>query len=236
MSSVFDNLARVRERIARAAARAGRDPGSIALMAVSKTVEPERIREAYHAGIRTFGENRVQEFAEKVSRLTDLANAEWHLIGHLQTNKAKKAAEIFHAVDSVDSVRLAQKLDQAAQQAHKTLPVLIEINLGGEASKTGLSPDSPDLEDLLQGAASLVHLRISGLMTIPPYTENPEEARPYFRALCKLRDSIAARALPKIRMETLSMGMSHDFEAAIAEGSTCVRVGTAIFGERPKPR
>lgn len=236
MSLVADNLARLRERIAEAAAQAGRDPGSITLMAVSKTVEPERIREAYNAGIRVFGENRVQEFAEKVLRLAELSQAEWHLIGHLQTNKARKAVEIFHAVDSVDSLRLAQKLDQAAQETDKILRVLIEINLGGEASKAGLSPDSPELEDLLKAATTLKHLQISGLMTIPPYTDDPEGARPYFRALRNLRDSITLRELPAITMDILSMGMSHDFEAAIVEGSTCVRIGTAIYGERAKPQ
>jgi len=227
------NAANIRDRIASAAARAGRSPESITLMAVSKTVEPERIRAAYQAGLRVFGENRVQEFADKHVHLADLADAEWHLIGHLQSNKARRAAELFHAVESVDSLRLAEKLDQAASQFGKILPVLIEINIGGEENKTGLAADSPELETLLLFANKLQHLRMRGLMTVPPYTEDPEGARPYFRRLRELRDAIAARKLPAVEMNTLSMGMSHDFEVAIEEGSTCVRVGTAIFGARP---
>lgn len=234
--SIADNIARIRERIAQAAGRSGHSSDSITLMAVSKVVEPERIRQAYLAGIRVFGENRVQEFADKASAVRDLDDAEWHLIGHLQSNKAKKAMEIFHAVDSVDSLRLAQKLDQAAQQSGKGLPVLLEINVGGEQNKSGVSPDSPELEELLRGAEKLEHLQVRGLMTIPPYTEDPEGARPYFRKLRNRRDAIAARRLSRIQMDVLSMGMSHDFEVAIEEGSTCVRIGTAIFGERPKPQ
>lgn len=234
--SIADNIARIRERIAQAAARSGHSPDSITLMAVSKVVEPERIRQVYLAGIRVFGENRVQEFADKTSAVRDLENAEWHLIGHLQSNKAKKAVEIFHAIDSLDSLRLAQKLDQAAQQSGKVLPVLIEVNVGGEENKSGVSLDSPELEELLRGAEKLEHLQVRGLMTIPPYTEDPEGARPYFIKVRDLRDAIAARRLSRIQMDVLSMGMSHDFEVAVEEGSTCVRVGTAIFGERPKPQ
>ena len=234
--SIADNVVSVRERIARAASRAGRNPDSITLMAVSKTVEPQRIRQAYDAGIRVFGENRVQEFAEKVPALQDLKEAEWHLIGHLQTNKARRAVEIFGGVDSVDSLRLAQKLDQAAQQAGRILRVLIEINLGEEESKSGVRAGWPELDDILQSAAELRNLHLIGLMTIPPYTEDPEGSRQWFRALRDLRDSIAARSLPRIDMHVLSIGMSHDFEVAIEEGSTCIRVGTAIFGERPGPR
>jgi len=232
--SISDNIARVKQRISDVAARVGRNPNSITLMAVSKVVEPERIHQAYEAGIRVFGENRVQEFADKTSAVQDLAQAEWHLIGHLQSNKANKASGLFHAIDSVDSVRLAQKLDQAAQQAGKILPILLEINVGGEENKSGIAPDSPELEELLNAASGLQNLQVQGLMTIPPYTEDPEGARTYFRKLRDLRDQIAARKFPGIRMEVLSMGMSHDFEIAIEEGSTCIRVGTAIFGERPK--
>lgn len=232
--AISDNIAHIRERISQAAARAGRTPDSITLMGVSKVVEPARIRQAYQAGIRIFGENRVQEFEGKSSALKDLQEADWHLIGHLQTNKAKKAVELFHAVDSVDSLRLAEKLNQAAQQANKVLPVLIEINVGGEESKNGVAPDSPELEDLLQNGQRLEHLQLRGLMTIPPFTEDPQGSRPYFRRVRELRDAIANRKLQGIQMGVLSMGMSHDFEVAIEEGSTCVRVGTAIFGERPK--
>ena len=205
-------------------------------MAVSKTVELERIQQAYEAGIRVFGENRVQEFGDKAPRLQGLNDAQWHLVGHLQSNKAKKAAELFHAVDSVDSLRLAEKLNQAAEQMNKILPVLIEINAGGEENKSGVPPDSAELEELLQAAQCLTHLQVRGLMTIPPFTEDPEGARPYFRQLRQLRDKIASRKLPRIQMDVLSMGMSHDFEVAIEEGSTCVRVGAAIFGARPSPK
>ncbi|HWX55326.1 MAG TPA: YggS family pyridoxal phosphate-dependent enzyme [Verrucomicrobiae bacterium] len=235
LEDIVRNLTRIHERIANSAARAGRRPESITLMAVSKTVAPEHIRAAYQAGQRVFGENRVQEFAEKSGNLAELKDAEWRLIGHLQSNKAKRATELFHAVESVDSLRLAEKLDQAAAQMGKTLPVLIEINIGGEENKAGMSADSPELEQLLQAASVLQHLEVRGLMTVPPYTEDPEGARPFFRKLRELRDRIAARKLPAVRMDVLSMGMSHDFEVAIEEGSTCVRVGSAIFGARPKP-
>jgi pyridoxal phosphate enzyme (YggS family) len=233
--SISENIVGVRVRIADAARRAGRRPEEIAVMAVSKTHPPERIREAHAAGLRLFGENRVQEFAGKAAALTDLDGAEWHMIGHLQTNKAGKAAELFGAVDSVDSVKLAERLDAAARSIGKKLSVLIEINVGGEAAKSGVAPDSQELEELLSAAPGFEALEFRGLMTVPPYTDDPEGARPYFRKLRELRDAIAARKLSAVRMHVLSMGMSHDFEVAIAEGSTCVRVGTAIFGERPKP-
>jgi pyridoxal phosphate enzyme (YggS family) len=233
--SIPENIAALQERIEEAAHHAGRRPEEIALMAVSKTHPPERIREAYAAGLRLFGENRVQEFAGKATALADLAGAEWHMIGHLQTNKAGKAAELFGAMDSGDSVKLAEKLDAAAQSIGKKLSVLIEINVGGEAAKSGVAPDSRELEELLLAAPGFEALEFRGLMTVPPFTDDPEGARPYFRKLRELRDAIAARKLPAVRMHVLSMGMSHDFEVAIAEGSTCVRVGTAIFGERPKP-
>jgi pyridoxal phosphate enzyme (YggS family) len=230
--SIAGNLALVRERIATAARGAGRSPSEIALIAVSKTQPPERIHEAYAAGLRLFGENRVQEFAEKAAALRDLHGAEWHMIGHLQTNKAAKAVELFDAMDSVDALRLAEKLDAAAKSQGKRLAVLIEINVGGEAAKSGLAPDSSELDQILRAAPRLVSLEFRGLMTVPPLTEDPEQARPYFRKLRQLRDQIAAKGLPAISMDILSMGMSHDFEVAIEEGSTCVRIGTAIFGER----
>ena len=234
--SIAENIAGIRERMAAAAARVKRDTNAITLMAVTKTVEPERIRQAYEAGLRVFGENRVQEFGEKQEALRDLRDAEWHLIGHLQSNKAKKAAESFQAVDSVDSLRLAEKLNEAARQLGRTLPVLIEIKVSEEESKAGIEMDSPELEELLLGAAELRNLQVRGLMTVPPYTEDPEGARLYFRTLRDLRDRIALRKLPNVSMNVLSMGMSHDFEVAIEEGSTCVRVGSAIFGARPKPK
>jgi pyridoxal phosphate enzyme (YggS family) len=233
--SISSNIAEVRDRIARAAARVHRPPEEITLMAVSKTVEPERIREAYEAGLRVFGENRVKEFAGKSDALAGMKDAEWHLIGHLQSNKAGKAAQLFHAIDSVDSLRLAEKLNQAAQQSGKELSLLIEIKVGTEESKSGIPLDSPEFEQILQAASRLDRLRIRGLMTVPPYRENPQNARDYFRCLRDLRDQIARRNLPRVQMDVLSIGMSHDFEVAIEEGSTCVRVGTAIFGARPKP-
>jgi pyridoxal phosphate enzyme (YggS family) len=232
--SIAENIAQVRERIAAAAHRAGRHPDEITLMAVSKTFAPQQIREAYAAGLRVFGENRVQEFAGKAEALRDLTAVEWHMIGHMQTNKAAKAVELFTAVDSVDSLRLAEKLNTSARQLGKKLGALVEINVGGEAAKSGVSPESPELEALLRAAEKLDHLEFRGLMTIPPFSDDPQQARPYFRKLRELRDQIAARNLSNARMNALSMGMSHDFEVAIAEGSTCVRVGTAIFGERTK--
>lgn len=195
---------------------------------------PQHIHEAYQAGLRLFGENRVQEFAGKAESLKQLGEAKWHLVGHLQTNKAARAAELFSAIDSVDSFKLAQKLNSASGELGKRLPVLIEINVGGESAKSGVGPESHELEDVLQAAPQLEHLKICGLMTIPPFTDDPQQARPYFRSLRKLRDQIAARRLSNVGMQVLSMGMSHDFEVAIEEGSTCVRIGTAIFGERAK--
>ncbi len=233
--TIASNLSAIHERIARAAERAGRNPGAIALMAVTKTFPTGSIVEAYEAGQRLFGENRVQEFADKIGGLSGLRDAEFHMIGHVQSNKAAKAAEIFYAVDSVDSVKLAQRLDGAAEKCGKTLDVLIEINVGGEVAKSGIAPDSNELENILTGAPEWRSLRIRGLMTVPPFTEDPEGTRPHFRQLRQLRDRLAARNLPSVNFDVLSMGMSHDFEVAIEEGSTCVRLGTAIFGTRTKP-
>lgn len=232
--SIADNIARVRERIAKTAARAGRSADEIALMAVTKTFPAERIREACDAGQRLFGENRVQEFAEKFDAVRDLPGAEFHMIGHLQSNKAAKAAEIFSGIESVDSLRLAEKLNAAAEKLGKHIAVLIELNLGGEESKSGVAPVSQEFGAILAGAAKLEHLEFRGLMTIPPFTEDPQGARPYFRRLREIRDNIAKRKLAGICLDVLSMGMSHDFEVAIEEGSTCVRLGTAIFGAREK--
>jgi pyridoxal phosphate enzyme (YggS family) len=232
--SISANISSVQERITAAARRAGRNLDDVILMAVSKTQPPERINEAYGAGLRIFGENRVQEFAGKAQALRDLNAAEWHMIGHLQTNKAAKTAELFRAVDSVDSLKLAEKLDAAARTLGRKLDVLIEINVGGEAAKTGVTSDSPALDELLIAAPRLEALVFRGLMTVPPFTRDPQGARPYFRKLRELRDRIAARKLPAVGMDQLSMGMSHDFEVAIEEGSTHVRVGTLIFGERTR--
>lgn len=235
--SIAENITVVRERIDAAARKASRDPNSIALMAVCKTKPAEDIRAAYEAGQRLFGENRVQEFHEKSAALQDLASnkvapASFHLIGHLQSNKTHKAAELFQGIDSVDSLNVLERLNTAAQRLGKALPVLIEINIGGEEQKAGVSPDSPELNEMLLAAPRFLNVSIRGLMTVPPFTDDPEDARPYFRRLRNLRDQIAARGHPSISMDELSMGMSHDFEVAIQEGSTCVRVGTAIFGAR----
>src|SRR5581483_9148040 len=196
--SVAENIAQARQQIQSAALRANRNHEDIILMAVTRTVAPALIREAYVAGVRVFGENRVQEFAGKVEVLRDLPGTEWHMIGHLQTNKSAKAAEYFAYVDSVDSLRLAQKLNSAAAEAGKNLSVLIEINIGGEAAKHGLAPDSAGLDELLAAAPELPSLEIRGLMTVPPYDENPEQSRPYFQNMRSLFEKIAARQLPAV--------------------------------------
>jgi hypothetical protein len=232
--SIAENIAKVRERMAAAARRVGCNPDEITLMAVSKTFPVDHIREAHAAGLRVFGENRMQEFAGKADALLNLAGAEWHFIGHLQSNKAARVVELFDAVDSVDSVKLAEKLNAAMEKTGKTVPVLIEINVGGEEAKSGIELGSGELGRILIDAETWKNLAVGGLMTVPPYTEDAEEARPYFRRLREIRDKIAARHLPGVSMDVLSMGMSHDFEVAIEEGSTCVRVGTAIFGQRQR--
>lgn len=245
--SIAENIAVIRERIARAAARVHRNPAEVALMAVCKTQPADAIREAYEAGQRLFGENRVQEFAGKFAELSagsptvasakvcnvfDIDQADFHLIGHLQSNKAAKAVEIFRSIDSVDSLKLAERLNAAVQNLQRKIRVLIEINVGGEEAKSGIPLGSPELDSILDATPVLTHLEIRGLMTVPPFTEDPAATRPHFRVLRDLRDQIAARNLPSVKMSELSMGMSHDFEVAIEEGSTCVRVGTAIFGAR----
>ena len=229
--TIRENLQRVCEKIEAAARRASRKPDEIQLIGVSKTQPAEAIREAYEAGLRHFGENRVQEWEGKLGGLGDL-RATWHLIGHLQSNKAARAAKAFHSVDSVDDTSLAQRLDraQAEKGTGQKLRVLLEVNMGGEETKSGASEaDLPELAERLQ---TLAHLEFAGLMCIPPFRQNPEEARPFFEALRKLKQQLESRlgrSLP-----TLSMGMSHDFEAAIREGATEVRIGTAIFGTRSK--
>ena len=232
--SIAENIARVQEQIASAALRQSRDPQGVSLMAVTKTVSPDRIREAYDAGLRLFGENRIQEFADKAEPLAELKRSEWHMIGHLQGNKSRTAAELFHTVDSIDSLRLFERLNRAAKELGKRIAVLFEINIGGEKAKAGVAPDSAELERMLAASPSCEFLEVRGLMTVPPYHDDPEQSRPFFREMRILRDRIARRNLPRVLMTTLSMGMSHDFEVAIEEGSTCVRVGTAIFGERTK--
>lgn len=222
------NLAETRERIARAASRSNRSPDSITVVAVSKTFPADAIRAAYDLGLRHFGENRVQEREAKQPQLTDLS-ASWHLIGHLQSNKARRAVALFDRVDSVDSLALVQKLDGAAAAEEKRLQILIEVHLGGEETKSGIA--DADLPTLAANIATLKNLELLGLMTIPPYFDDPESVRPYFQKLRSLRDDLAARFGKPLPV--LSMGMSHDFEIAIEEGATEVRIGTALFGARP---
>ena len=231
LSTIRENLQQVRQKIELAARRASRKPEEILLIGVSKTHPADTIREAYDAGLRHFGENRVQEWEGKLGALADLS-ARWHLIGHLQSNKAARAAKVFHSIDSVDDWSLAQRLDraQAEKNSGEKLRVLIEVHMGGEETKSGVS--EADLPELAERVMTLPHLEFAGLMCIPPFRENPEEARSFFETLRKLKDRVESRIgrpLP-----TLSMGMSHDLETAILEGSTEVRIGTAIFGIRPK--
>jgi PLP dependent protein len=227
--SVRDNVARVEERIDEACRRAGRHRDEVKLVAVSKTFPPDRIREAYEAGLRDFGENRVQEADVKISRLSDL-NIIWHLIGHLQTNKAGRARELFHWVHSVDSARLARKLDEAPRGDGYRLPVLLQVNLAHEETKFGVSVE--EAMTVAREVGQLSTLELRGLMLIPPYCENPQDARPFFRRLRELAHQIQMLALRNVLTSELSMGMSHDFEVAIEEGATMIRVGTAIFGRR----
>ena len=227
--SLAENLERVRARMQAAQRRAGRT-GEVTLVAVTKTVPGERIAEAYRAGVRDFGESRVQEFEEKCRQLV-LPSAVWHLVGHLQSNKARRAAELFSCIDSLDSLRLAEKLSAAASAAERRLAVLIQVDLGEEATRFGVPPD--ELLTLVEQVAALEGLSVRGLMTIPPYLEPAERARPFFRRLRELAEELSRRQIPGVEMAELSMGMSHDFEVAIEEGATHVRLGTALFGERP---
>jgi PLP dependent protein len=229
--NVAENIERVQERIRRACLRSGRAEEDVRLVAVSKTKPAEAVRQAYAAGLREFGENRVQEAAEKRKELEDL-DAVWHLIGHLQSNKAKQACQLFDAIHSVDSLHLAEKIDRAAASLGRKMPVLIEVHLGEESSKFGVEED--DLVRLVEQVGALPSVELQGLMTLPPFFGEPQEVRPFFRRLRELAGSIEARKPPGVSMRELSMGMSHDFEIAIEEGATIVRVGTAIFGEREK--
>ncbi len=225
--SITDNLACLHERIAEACRRTNRQQHDVALMAVSKVQPAEAILEAYAAGQRLFGENRVQEFQQKSEFLGHLTDAQFHLIGPLQSNKTNKAAELFDAIDAVDSVKIAQRLNVAAAALGKRLPVLVEVKLSHEETKHGVSPS--ELPALLDAIAEMQAVEAVGLMTVPPWSEDAETARPYFSELRRLRDA-AQKRHPALTQ--LSMGMSNDFAVAIEEGSTCVRVGTAIFGKR----
>ena len=222
MNTLAANIEQIRDRIAAACRRAGRDAGDVLLLGVTKTVLPELVDAAVAAGLTVFGENKVQEAQAKIQAVAGCAR--WHFIGHLQTNKARAAVELFDLIQSVDSVKLAGELDKCAAHAGKTQPILLEVNIAGEASKHGLRPE--DLPAALAEINRLTHLEVRGLMAIPPVAADPEQARPFFRHLRTLRDQLC--------LAELSMGMSHDLEIAVEEGATIVRVGAAIFGERKR--
>jgi pyridoxal phosphate enzyme (YggS family) len=229
MTGIAERLGSVRDRIAVAATSAGRSPSSVRLIAVSKTFPVEAVREAYAAGQRDFGENKVQEALEKIASSTDLP-IRWHLLGHLQSNKGRKAAASFATIHSLDSVELLRKVDDAAAAAGSAPELLVQVDLAGEATKFGVRP--ADVPRLFDAAAGCRAAQVVGLMTLPPVPELPEDARPWFRKLRDLRDEWLAAGVPAPMLRELSMGMSADFEVAVQEGSTMVRVGTAIFGSR----
>jgi len=234
--SVPSILADIHGRIAAAAQRSGRQASDITLIAVSKTFGADRVREAWAAGERNFGENKVQEGLQKIADTADIP-ARWHLIGHLQSNKAKKAALAFACIQSVDSVDLLQRLDDAAgarPSASEPLEVLVQVDFAGEATKFGAPPD--EAEDIVRAGAAATHVKLAGLMLLPPWSEDPEATRPWFVRLREFRDRLIESGIPAPLLHHLSMGMSHDFETAIEEGATIVRVGTAIFGARRPPQ
>lgn len=231
MEHIARNIQQIREQMAKAADRCGRPLEDISLLAISKTFPKEFVTKAAEAGIRMFGENRVQEAESKIPGLAGIAGLQWHMVGHLQTNKAKHAAELFDVIHSVDHVKLASRLNQASREAGKILSVLLQVDLGGEETKFGADPEQ--LREIIEAMPSFTNLRLNGLMTIPPFLENAEQVRPYFARLRELRDAIESEQPGCLGMKHLSMGMSHDFEQAIEEGATIIRIGTAIFGVRP---
>ncbi|MBM3265911.1 MAG: YggS family pyridoxal phosphate-dependent enzyme [candidate division Zixibacteria bacterium] len=228
MSMISDHIERVRERVERAAERAGTAPGTVRIIAVSKTKPVSMIQEALAAGLTDLGENRVQEAEEKYACIGD--RPRWHLIGHLQTNKARHAARIFHMIQSVDSLSLGEELDRRLKTLGKIMSVLVQVNTSGEASKSGVEPDGAF--ELVERLSVLSSLSVQGLMTIPAPTPDLNKARPAFRRLRELRDRMVQTGIGGVEMRYLSMGMTHDFETAIEEGANMIRVGTAIFGER----
>ena len=230
--SVAVRLAAVRARIDAAARGAGRDPSSVRLVAVSKTFPIDAVREACAAGQHDFGENRVQEALEKVAASPDL-DLRWHLLGHLQTNKARKAAPAFAMIQSLDSVELLRKLDAAAAESGRSPELLVQVDLAGEATKYGARPE--DVPPIFEAASRCTAATVVGVMTLPPIPDHPEDARPWFRRLQELRQQWLASGVPASMLREVSMGMSGDFEVAIQEGATIVRVGTAIFGSRKTP-
>ncbi len=225
--TVTERVREIRRRIEAAARRAGRDPAEITLVGASKRQPIERLLEARDAGLRVLGENRVQEALAKVPRVPGVR---WHFIGRLQRNKARRAVEVFELIHSLDSLRLAEALDRLGRERGRPVDCLVEVNVGGEETKGGITPG--DLHPFLEALAGRDGLRILGLMTIPPWREDPADVRPFFRELADLARQAAARPLPGVEMRHLSMGMSHDFEVAVEEGATLVRVGTALFGPR----
>ena len=222
-------LKKVNERIQQAAEACGRNAQSVRLVAVSKTVAPEMVREAIEAGVTTLGENYVQEAREKSKALVQYS-VSWHFIGHLQSNKAKYAVRLFDLIHTVDSLKLARELDEQAAKVGKIQQILVQVNISGEDTKSGIATN--ETTDLIVAISQMNHLSVQGLMTMPPYFYQPEKVRPFFAALRKLRDEINGRGIPNVSMTELSMGMTGDFEVAIQEGATLVRIGTAIFGER----
>ena len=220
------------QRIAAAASRAGRDPSEVILMGASKTVDPDRIALATQLGLQHVGENYVQEAAAKFDHMSDLRqSATWHLIGHLQTNKVRQALQLFDIIGTVDSERLAHRIDTVAGETGKRVPVYVEVNMGSEISKTGVDPDR--LTDLAHAISACNNLLVIGLMAVPPFTPDPDGARPYFRWLREMRDNLNASQVFDYPIDGLSMGMSHDFEVAVEEGATVVRLGSSIWGARP---
>lgn len=230
MATIRENVERVRREIREAAGRSGRDWTAIKMVAVTKTVAAERIVEAIETGLTVLGENRVQEAQEKIPRLSSYRDIRWHLIGHLQTNKAQKAVQLFHMIQSVDGLKIAEKIGRHAAESGQVMPVLVEVNLGKEQTKHGVPEE--ELMDMVRQASGLRNIKIKGLMALPPYCPNPEDARPFFKRLRELAHAIRHMEIPDVEMTELSMGMSHDFTVAIEEGATMVRIGTAIFGER----
>ncbi|MDD3599121.1 MAG: YggS family pyridoxal phosphate-dependent enzyme [Firmicutes bacterium] len=228
MSSISDSLSILRGRIAEASARAGRDPREVKLVAVSKNIDVERIVLAVEAGVRDFGENRVQEAAEKIPRVH--ADVTWHFVGHLQRNKAKDAVELFSLIHSLDSIRLARELDRRCEMADSTIDLLLQVNISGETTKFGVPPEMA--RDVLLEIARYERLRVRGLMVIAPYSDNAEDSRPWFSQARQLTRELGRLSISNVSMDELSMGMSGDYEVAIEEGATIIRVGTAIFGER----
>lgn len=229
MDDTARRIESIRDRIRLAADRAGRNSDDVELVAVTKTVPPDRIIPAIHSGIRAFGESYIQEAMEKIDTLSDQA-VSWHFIGHLQSNKAKYAVRYFDLIHSVDSEKLALEIDREAGKRKVIQRILVQVNIAGETSKSGISEE--EAIALVRSISRLEHLRVEGLMTIPPFFDDPERARPFFRALAGLGKEISAAGFPRVSMSTLSMGMTGDFEAAVEEGATLVRIGTALFGER----